>query len=220
MKLPSALQNAAARFNRMNLRERVLVFGAIVAVLFVAFDTLLMQPLATREQQLTAELQQIQQQMHAAAGAIADGPDATSIAQEKQQSLQSTLTAVNAELTSASAGLIAPDRIAEMLHEVLSRQRGLTLVSLHNEPVRSLVPAPPATTPEAIPAPLQGPFAHPVVLVVEGSYLDVLAYLRELEQLPFRVYWNRLELNTVQYPANRVRIELSTLSMDEQWLGV
>lgn len=219
MKLPPAVLNAAARFDRMSLRERALIFAATLAVLVVAFDSLLMQPLARREQQLTAQLNQIQEQMQAAAGAMTDAPDATSIAAGKEQSLKATLAAVNAQLVAASAGLIAPDRIAEMLHQVLARQHGLTLVDLHNEPVRSLVQTAP-TAPGAAPAPLQGPFAHPVVLVVEGSYLDVLAYLRELEQLPFRMYWNRLELNTVQYPANRVRIELSTLSMDEQWLGV
>ncbi|HKQ84745.1 MAG TPA: type II secretion system protein GspM [Steroidobacteraceae bacterium] len=220
MKLPAAVVNGAARFDAMSLRERVLIFAATLSVLVVMFDTLLLQPLAKREQALTQELQRIEERVRATASVIPEGPDATSVAEEKEQSLQATLAAVNTQLASASAGLIAPERMAEMLHEVLAHQRGLTLVDLHNEPVRSLIPAKPSTDATAAVAPPQGPFAHPVVLVVEGSYLDLLAYLRELERLPFRMYWNRLELNTVQYPGNRVRIELSTLSMDEQWLGV
>lgn len=219
MKLPAALATAAARFDRMTLRERVLVSVAVLAALFVACDVLLMQPLTQRERQLTQQLTQVQERMTATASVMSDAPDATTLAEHKAQSLQATLTAVDRELASASAGFIAPERMASMLHEVLAQQHGLTLVDLHNEPVRSLVPAPanPASTQPTAP---QAPFAHPVVLVVEGSYLDVLAYLRALEQLPYRLYWNRLELNTVRYPANRVRIELCTLSMDEQWLGV
>jgi MSHA biogenesis protein MshJ len=61
---------------------------------------------------------------------------------------------------------------------------------------------------------------HPVEIVIEGSYLDVLEYLRALEALPWHFYWKVLELNSGTYPLNRVRIELSTLSMDKEWLGV
>ena len=48
----------------------------------------------------------------------------------------------------------------------------------------------------------------------------MLAYLRALEALPWRFYWKTFDLSTTQYPTNRVRIELSTLSMDRAWLGV
>ena len=56
--------------------------------------------------------------------------------------------------------------------------------------------------------------------MIKGSYLDVLQYLQALETLPWHFYWKVLELNSGTYPLNRVRIELSTLSMDKEWLGV
>jgi MSHA biogenesis protein MshJ len=65
-----------------------------------------------------------------------------------------------------------------------------------------------------------GPYLHPVELVVEGRYLDVVAYLRALEGLPWRFYWRVLQLETKTYPLNRVRIELSTVSLDKEWIGV
>ena len=48
----------------------------------------------------------------------------------------------------------------------------------------------------------------------------MLNYLQALEALPWRFRWKTLDLTTKQYPVNRVRIELSTLSMDKTWLGV
>lgn len=219
MNMPAGLVAAATRFDRMSLRERVLVSVAMLASLVVACDTLLMQPLGMRENALSAQLAEIEDRMQTAADAVSTGPDATTVAEKKAQTLQSSLTSVNDEIAAASADLIAPERMAAMLHEVLAKQHGITLIDLHNEPVQSLAPAAPIAD-GAAPPPAQGPYAHPVVLVVEGNYHDVLAYLRALERLPYRLYWNRLELNTVRYPANRVRIELSTLSMDEQWLGV
>ncbi len=65
-----------------------------------------------------------------------------------------------------------------------------------------------------------GPYVHPVEIVVEGTYLDVLAYLHALESLEWRFYWRLLELESTAYPRNRVRIELSTLSLDRDWIGV
>jgi MSHA biogenesis protein MshJ len=82
-------------------------------------------------------------------------------------------------------------------------------------------PPPPAVEQAAVSRPASsGPYVHPVELVVEGNYLDVLAYLHALENLPWRFYWKILELQTTHYPTNRVRIELSTLSMDKDWIGV
>ena len=54
----------------------------------------------------------------------------------------------------------------------------------------------------------------------DEDYLDVLAYLHALESLEWRFYWRLLELESTAYPRNRVRIELSTLSLDKDWIGV
>ena len=48
----------------------------------------------------------------------------------------------------------------------------------------------------------------------------ILEYLRALERLRWRIYWQTLELDNTHYPLDRVRIELSTLSLDRTWLGL
>jgi MSHA biogenesis protein MshJ len=66
----------------------------------------------------------------------------------------------------------------------------------------------------------QPPYVHSIELVVDGQYSDVLDYLGQLEALPWKFRWTSLDLSTAGYPRNRVRIELSTLSLDSTWLGV
>jgi MSHA biogenesis protein MshJ len=61
---------------------------------------------------------------------------------------------------------------------------------------------------------------HRVELVLEGRYLDVLAYLQDLESLPWHFYWRQLDLTTKQYPINRVRVELGTVNMDSDWINL
>jgi MSHA biogenesis protein MshJ len=61
---------------------------------------------------------------------------------------------------------------------------------------------------------------HSIEIVIDGQYADILAYLEALEALPYKFRWSTLDLSTAGYPRNRVRIELSTLSLDSTWLGV
>ena len=63
-------------------------------------------------------------------------------------------------------------------------------------------------------------YRHGLVLELEGSYLDCLAYLAEVERLPWHIFWGSLELETEQHPRNRITLELYTLSLEEEWIGV
>jgi MSHA biogenesis protein MshJ len=63
-------------------------------------------------------------------------------------------------------------------------------------------------------------YRHSLVLTLRGSYLDFLRYLEAVERLPWHLYWSGLELRTDEYPVNDITIELTTLSLDEEWIGV
>jgi MSHA biogenesis protein MshJ len=232
MNLPPAVEKMTARFDAMSIRERVLVAGALLAALLMMWMLAVLDPISAKERALNAEKSSLEEQISAAKlgieSANANDPTVLALAKEKKQ--QATLDDINTQLASTSAGLIPPERMVQVIHDVLSRQRGVALVSLHNKPVTSLVqsaaPAPTTNTqPDGSQATIaeettSGPFVHPVEIVVEGSYLDVLAYLQALESLDWRFYWKVLDLETTRYPTNRVRIELSTLSMDKDWIGV
>ena len=47
-----------------------------------------------------------------------------------------------------------------------------------------------------------------------------MRYLEDVERLPWHIYWSRLELSTDEYPVNDIVIEVATLSLDEEWIGV
>ncbi len=216
MRVPALLIRSASRFNQFSLRERAFVSVALAAGLFMLWDFALMRPLTLRQTQLSQELTQVQADIRATADLMdASGvSDATRGAASRLQALQSRLDAVTRQFASAGAGLIPPERMTQVIRDVLSRSQGLKLISLRSAPARSLLPAADPNDAET------APYVHPVELVVEGSYVDVLGYLKSLEALPWSFYWNTLELTTLAYPQNRIRIELITLSMDKAWLGV
>jgi len=215
VKLAASVQALLGRYEGLSLRERALLATAALGLLLILWDTLLAKPLALKERSMRGELEtylSVGSQSEAAAGVEAAAARLQS-SLFREQAVSQELARVDAELDAAGAGLIEPDRMVEVVREVLARQRGLTLVSLRNQPVRSLLPA---ANEEAV----TGPFVHPVELVVTGEYLSILAYLRELETLPWRLQWEAISLESESYPVSRVRIELSTLGMERAWLGV
>ena len=55
---------------------------------------------------------------------------------------------------------------------------------------------------------------------MRGTYLELLAYLRDLEKLPNQMYWGRLELGVGAYPQVTPKLSVYTLSLDLAWLVV
>jgi MSHA biogenesis protein MshJ len=215
------------RFDAISLRERALVAVAVLAAIIGLWDLLFMQPLRNTKNSLTLELSSADPAALAAQEAEAADPRTAALTRAGE--LQTQIQAVDEQLKTTAAGFIPAQEMVEVIHDMLSRQRALKLVSLRNLPGASLVP-PGETTDESggadADAPAEAsalgtaPFVHPIELVIEGEYGDVVTYLKSLEVLPWRFRWKTLDLTTKQYPVNRVRIELSTLSMDKTWLGV
>jgi len=211
----------AERLDALSLRERALVFGAGVVLVYVAWQGLLMDPLAHRATAAEQRLAEARRKMDVIAASGADSAqDPAVAAATRNRSLEQRLGALDAELRSAAQGYVAPDRMTELLRELLAGQRSLRLISLANMPVESLSQAPGSPADAPIAADDRGPFLHPVEMVIEGDYASVVGYLRELEALPWRLHWTRLELVAGDYPTNRVRIVIGALSLSREWMRV
>ena len=208
------------RFEALSLRERALVVFAVLGLLVAVWDTLLMDPLRRTRSALTAELAQAGTSVANAQSADASDPRQVSITRVGE--LQTQLHEVDMQLASTARGFVASNRMIEVLHDMLDRQGRLTLVSIRNLPVTSLVPRADgsAAPDEGAPAQAQPPYVHAIEIVIDGEYGDILDYLTALEALPWKFRWTALDLSTAGYPRNRVRIQLSTLSLESTWLGV
>lgn len=80
-------------------------------------------------------------------------------------------------------------------------------------------PAPAAAAPAA-PAvkPDQLLYRHGVEIVLQGSYLDMVAYMEALEAMPAQLFWGKAKLKADEYPAARLTLTLYTLSLDTKWM--
>jgi len=210
MKTGIALQTVAKRFDRLSLRERVLTSAATLIVLIAVFHVLVLQRLELRRKQLTQQLTEIVAAVNDTAGR-GDSADSAGATLERTIALAAQLNQVTARLDSQSAGFIPPQRMTQVIHDVLSRQQGVTLISLRSVAPHGLVDSSGADG-------SGGPYVHSVVLVMQGQYLDVLAYLQALEGLPWHFYWQSLELDATHYPTTQVTVRLGTVSMSHDWI--
>jgi len=251
MKVRNAWPSFAAWFDALKLRERALIIAAAMAVLFATFNTLVLQRLEARKTALSLQLADIVTRVQDTAGAVsaaAASGQQGALALAQARALSANLARTTARLQSQSAGLIAPQRMTQVIHDVLSRERGLELISLRSLAPHALLLSPaeaggpitptaaaaedPAAAASAAqitagPAPAgtvlvpdQGPYVHTVVLVLQGRYLDTLAYLQALERLPWHFYWQTLDLDATHYPVTRVTVTLGTVSMSREWIDL
>ncbi|MDZ7642971.1 MAG: hypothetical protein U5K76_01295 [Woeseiaceae bacterium] len=210
-----SLQVLLDRMDALTVRERVLIAITALAVLGSAWHLLLMQPLLQAADAASAEIAATRARIEVANSSLEDQvlqlARSDSDSQTRYALIRQRLEQVDAELAAYSGQLIDPAEMAFVLERVLKSQSGLRLKRIRNLGAEALT-----TDAEDDSVIL---YRHGLEIEVEGSYMDCLAYLQEIEALPWRFYWQFFELDVLDYPNNRVRIEVSTLSLDEEWIG-
>ncbi len=209
-----AIKSAQAMLDKMNMREQLLVMATGLLVVSTAWYVGLMEPMikeikntrneiaATRERTDSVNQSLEVMALQASSGAIGY--------REQYTLVQRRLLELNEKLGGYSAELIGPGEMARVLQGVLQKQDNLRLIRVQN------------LTPEAVTRSNEDEvifYRHGLEMEFEGGYFACLEYLEQIEALPWRFYWQILELEVLEYPRNRIRIEISTLSPHEEWIG-
>ncbi|MEO8165300.1 MAG: type II secretion system protein GspM [Betaproteobacteria bacterium] len=219
----------AGRFDALKPRERVMVFVGGIAVIaalgfVLAIDGALAKhkTVAATLAQQRIELAKMQQQNAELKGVL--GQDADAEGRRKIEQFRQQLGDLNNELRGVQQGLVPPSRMVRVLEDMLSRESNVRLVKLHTLPAAALVePAAKGIADESRKSSVPAKnlvYKHGIELTVEGSYLDLLAYQARLEKLPWRMFFARTRINSVDYPKVFMTITLYTLSLEEAWLVV
>jgi len=203
------------KVDALTLRERLLVLITALVLIVALWQSLLMQPLAKRATQTRAELTELEERITVANRSLEDQvlqlAGGSGEQRSRVASLRKRIDEINATLGNHASELIDPAEMARVLESVLKEQSRLTLVRIRNSDPELLSASEDASEVTF--------YRHGLEIEVEGSYIACLEYLNAIEQLPWRLYWQVLEIDVIDYPLNRIRIEVSTLSLDEEWIG-
>ena len=157
--------------------------------------------------------------------------------------MQVRLASIDKNLEALSGGLIAAEKLPEVLHDVLNAKGRLSLLEMSTRAPGRLSLNPPHVEDLAVQQASEsevelnerldqgllpgrakqeniGVFKHSVFVSLAGEYFDVLSYLQALERLPWKFYWEAIDYQVTDYPRAKVVIEVYTLSTEAGILGV
>lgn len=212
----TAVAALATHYRALAHRERALVAMALLAATWLAWQTLLADPLALERQRRAAASALAAEQLRAAVDvhlqlqeAVAADPE-DRLAREKA-SLERELAALDDSLGVQVDRFVEPERMAEVLEALMTAHTGLVMVRAENLRVEALGGADDAS-PRL--------YRHPLRMVFRGGYFDVVGYLETVERGPWSLGWRSLDYRVDGYPVAEVTLELETLSRDARWIGL
>jgi len=210
-------------FEQMLLRERVLVIGAALAVMYLLWSMLVAGP-------VNKQLAELKSRSTAASHALTTVKAELTVLQgltnkdpylqlkQERQALQSHLTQLDNQLSDLSHGLVTAEQLPMVLQQMLEQAEHLHLLESFTLPVKELqliekAPANVAEGDEKF-TPVKV-FRHGVLVKVEGDFQAIFNYLSMLEQNPWQFYWESLDYQVTRYPKAEVWVNVYTLSADK-----
>ena len=201
------------RIDALELRERVLLLAATVAVLFLSLDSVGLQPTLKAQQVAEERISELEMKLGALrqqAMLLSYKTDEDTLAARYQSrdTLAAELAALDARLVDQLGALVEPAQAADLLEQVLTRHRGLKITSLRAsaEPLE-------AVAGNADQAGKLG--RYQLDLVLEGGYLDLMRYLEALESMPWKFFWQMVDFRVNDYPRAVSRLQLYTLGAQD-----
>jgi MSHA biogenesis protein MshJ len=221
--LVEKIRRLAQWLDTRSRRERVMLFSAVLAVGLFCSYVLYFSPQEINRTRIKAQITELDATvaaLHSQAQAIKSQKQADPDREQRarQAQLQNELERLDRRLKALTIDLISPRDMAKVLRDLLIRQEGMKLIHLENLPAEDLLPAA-EDKKEADGAKGTHLYRHPMRIVFSGTYLQVLEYLRALEKLPRKLFWDDLEIVVDDHPRAEISLTVHTLSLRKGWIG-
>ena len=220
MRQSASLQRLKQWYESRPLRERIMLLACLLVVLFFVWDTLVMSRLSLHKKNAQSEARQLQLELTELGSReqlVQLRKDFDPDRENRQQlaQLQEEIGEIQDRLQENVDNLISPQEMPALLKELLRGQRQLQLLSLENLPAEALQISDQVAEEQIAPA----LYRHRLRMEFAGDYLATLAYLKQIDRLPRQLVWEKLQIETQEYPRARVLLQVYTLSLNEGWIG-
>lgn len=213
------LQLYADKIDALTIRERFIISATIVVLLVFVWWNFYAQPLQLKTSNLLQSNQSIANELQLQNATIQSIQQRIrlgvhKVRQLRLKTLEIELGKVNALLKQKTLELIEPDQMFELMQQLIFTESRLKLTTLKRKELK------PAFTGDLKEGNQPGIYRHVMHMRFEGKYVDVLNYITSMEQLEWKLIWDKITLKLTDYPVITVDIEISTLSESQQWVGL
>jgi MSHA biogenesis protein MshJ len=203
-------------FNNMTLRERFILFAALLICTISITYFWLVEPAILTQTKIQKSLQKSYQAEKVLKNEIAEvnhrlKQDPLEEINNKIAFSQATLVQLDKKLDDKLVKFIHAQKMPIALTKVLSRSPGVKISALKSLPVKAF-----NTEKKASEKSEQDTFyQHTLEITLLGDYNAIYQYLLNVESLKEKFYWYSMDYNVSNYPLAEVTIQIYTLS-DQQ----
>lgn len=216
------------RYAAYSVRERALLAVAAIALVIYVGDALWLAPIYGQANNLSRQTVQqekefaaLQQQLFALQGeATVDKNQAT---RDALAGVEAELAKLDQQLAGFEQTLVSPSQMSAVLAKLLRARPGVRLQRLQTLPVEALdasgqpiklaADATVATSPPFM-------YRHGFELTLNGPYLELAAWLAELEAGTQQLLWQSARLDAGPAQQAQLVLVFHTLSLDASWIAL
>lgn len=209
--IKTAKKNAVHWFTARNLREQILLISSYFFIFYLLVSFILFRPLenwqAAVENKIAKtqhEITAIQNQIQATTTSFIHTHDPET--QHALQQTQQQLTVLDRQLAAYVTELTTPTQMIDVLKKILTEVPGLTLLNM------TILPAETMSETDVGSSNTKTLFAQNMRIQLSGDYFQIAEYIKRLEQLDWRIFWDQLDYQVTQYPQAKVTLQLHVLT--------
>ena len=209
-----------SKINELSPRERAILLVVAVVGMLGVYDYLALTPYLEQRKAHKAVVEEHFQGM-AEVQAKVDGiikrmeQDPNKVLLERIEKRKKHQLELEKIIGEATENLIDPKKMSQVLGYLLSRQSGMNVRSVKN------IPAEPVSfknREEDEPQVLM--YRHKMNLKLEGTYFQVTGYLKMIEGMKERLFWDDMTFKIEDYPKGVLELNVHTLSMSKELIGI
>jgi len=199
-------------FNKLTLRERGIMFAALVICTFLITYFWIVDPATIEQRKIESNLKKSYQQEKVLDDEIETVTqrlrlDPLKEINDKIAFSESTLAQLNQQLDDKLVKFIHAQQMPIALTKVLSKTPGVKISSLKSLPVKVFNAA---KDPKEAANVLF--YQHTLEITLQGNYNAIYQYLLNVETIKEKFYWYSMDYKVSNYPLAEVTIQIYTLS--------
>jgi len=235
-------QEYCNKYLQLTIREQYLIlFTGLVAVFFILFH-FFVDPVMMENQQVTKSIENIAKKNQTTQISIAEismalQSDPNKATEDKIAQFEAKLAKIDEKLLTLTSDLINPVQMRYALVDLLKLEKGVSLLSfelLGAKPL--LVGSKPIPEKKSEKKPKQEAgstqanitdktpqlnlYRHGIKIKLSGGYFQLQSYLKQLEQLKWKFFWQDFNFELKEYPQSELEITIYNLSTKKEFVGV
>jgi len=224
--MPTNLEAAIIKFDGLALRLRIMITLSILALLYMLFDLFWFsfndQAIKKAQQEITmttkqnAELISMQEDFNLNIVKKRNNPKKI-----KLEMIGGQLSDIRNQLKQKTANLVQPEDMADVIKTIITSTKSLKIQRISKQKTIELSSEFTEVSnnkDEKDSAPIKL-YRHSMEILLKGNYTSTHQFLDKLEKMKKQVAFDAFEYIVKDYPQAEIKLIVSTLSLQKEWVG-